>query len=254
MSTNLNSKSKSNSNPNLTNFRTRQAPSPTGYLHLGTARTVLFTQLLAIINNGSWYLRLEDTDRARLQPDSVKILLGALEGIGLSAKEGIILSPNDEVKSQKQNQTQNQPDVFYGVYQSGEYGPYIQSQRLAIYHEHANNLIEKKLAYWSYLTAEEKKELQDMKQAICQPIDYFTICSQKNSQYLYQSVENALKDPQKPVLMYRLKRDQKIICNDQLLGDSEFDLALEEDFTILKSDGFPTYHFAHLVDDYLMKT
>jgi nondiscriminating glutamyl-tRNA synthetase len=222
-------------------FRTRQAPSPTGYLHLGTARTVLFTKLFALINQGQWYLRLEDTDRNRLQKESVQNLLSTLNQIGLSAEEGISLQGNVA-------------DEFYGIFQNGELGPYIQSERLAIYHEHAQNLIDQKLAYWSYLTPEDKQELQEIKQAIKQPINYFKICTERFEDKMFQSVAAGLADPQKPVLLYKLQRNQKIICHDELLGDIEFDLSLEEDFGILKSDGFPTYHLAHLVDDKLMQT
>jgi glutamyl-tRNA synthetase len=228
-------------------FRTRQAPSPTGYLHIGTARTVLFTKLFAMINNGVWYLRLEDTDRNRLQSEAVKTLLGALGQIGLQADEGISLEAESGTKSQ--------PEDFYGIYQQGEFGPYIQSQRLSIYHEHAQNLIDQNLAYWSYLTPEDKQELQEIKQIKKQPINYSKVCNEKFSpEDLNKSVIEALQDERKPVLMYRMQRDQKIVCKDELLGESEFDLKLEEDFGILKNDGYPTYHLAHLVDDHLMQT
>jgi nondiscriminating glutamyl-tRNA synthetase len=228
-------------------FRTRQAPSPTGYLHIGTARTVLFTKLFAMINSGTWYLRLEDTDRNRLQSEAVKTLLGALGQIGLQADEGISL--NNEVNGE------NKPDDFYGIYQQGEFGPYIQSQRLETYHKHAQNLIDQNLAYWSYLTPEDKQELQEIKQITKHPINYSKVCNEKFSpEDLNKSVLAALKDERKPVLMYRMQRDQKIVCKDELLGESEFDLKLEEDFGILKNDGYPTYHLAHLVDDHLMQT
>jgi nondiscriminating glutamyl-tRNA synthetase len=255
-------------------FRTRQAPSPTGYLHIGTARTVLFTKLIAIINNGTWYLRLEDTDRNRLQPEAVKILLNALSEISLDPEEGISLVKSEKLKgkdlergnSQLQRGWQTEsdesyktkddkaPDDFYGIFQNGEYGPYIQSQRLPLYHKHAQNLIDQKLAYWSYLTPEEKQEIQEIKHVTKQPINYFNVCSKKFGDKINTSVQEALQDTLKPVLMYRLQRNQKITCHDELLGESTFDLSLEEDFGILKSDGFPTYHLAHLVDDHLMQT
>ena len=224
-------------------FRTRQAPSPTGYLHIGTARTVLYTKLIAEINDGTFYLRIEDTDRNRLQSDSVVILLKALESIGLKADEGVTLEPNGP------------QDDFYGIYQTGDYGPYIQSERLEIYHKYAQELIDKKLAYWSYLTPADKEELQQIKQTIKKPINYLKENSQKFSESdLNASVNEALNDPRKPVLMYRLQRNEIVICKDELLGETKFDLSLEEDFGILKSDGFPTYHLAHLVDDYEMAT
>jgi nondiscriminating glutamyl-tRNA synthetase len=264
-------------------FRTRQAPSPTGFLHIGTARTVLFTKLIATINSGTWYLRLEDTDRGRLQPESVKILLGAMDSIGLSPDEGIRLIKNEELKMKNntsyatdnvilseakdphtiQDEVQNknldtQPSTyneFYDIEQSGDYGPYIQSERLPHYHRVAQELIDKRLAYWSYLTADEKKELQDLKQINKVAIDYFSVILEHQYHHLmFQSVEDGLSDDLKPVLMYKLQRNSKVSCDDLLLGKSEFDLSLEEDFAILKSDGFPTYHLAHLVDDWEMDT
>jgi|688.fasta_scaffold58263_3 glutamyl-tRNA synthetase len=224
-------------------FRTRQAPSPTGYLHLGTARTVLFTKLLSVVNSGSWFLRLEDTDRNRLNSGAVVPLLSALQALGLDPDEGVTLDQN------------GQKDEFYGIYQKGEFGPYIQSERLPIYHKHAQNLIDQKLAYWVYLSEEERNELQEIKKIDKKPINYFLRNLEKVTEAeIYKSVSEGLKDERKPVLRYRLQRKEVIECHDQLLGKSSFDLSLEEDFTILKSDGFPTYHLAHLVDDFLMKT
>lgn len=257
-------------------FRTRQAPSPTGYLHIGTARTVLFTKLIAQINQGIWYLRLEDTDQNRLQKDSVKVLLSAMDSIGLKADEGISLVGQKEVMNRNEKvevvklplakglapkvtgvssrDNSLQPDNFYGIYQNGNFGPYIQSHRLSIYHEHAQNLIDQNLAYWSYLSPQDKQELQEIKQVTKQPINYYKICNEKFGDKIKTSVKDALQDPLKPVLMYKLQRSDKKTCHDELLGDSNFDLNLEEDFGILKSDGFPTYHLAHLIDDHLMKT
>ncbi|GAB4147594.1 MAG: hypothetical protein OHK0017_09460 [Patescibacteria group bacterium] len=241
-------------------FRTRFAPSPTGYLHLGSARTTLFAKLFALHNEGVFYLRLEDTDRKRLLPDAFSNLLNALDRVGLQANEGVTLAPNGD------------PDDFYGVWQTGDYGPYIQSERLSLYHEHAQNLIDRKLAYWSYLTDSDKQELQEIKQTHKRPINYFLenlkrlpkyagvsitpeiLTEAVNDPDLFASVETGLTNQNRPALMYRLQRDSKIKCQDGLLGETEFDLSLEEDFVVLKSDGFPTYHLAHLVDDKLMET
>ncbi len=226
-----------------TKLRTRQAPSPTGYLHLGTARQILFTELFARSYEGEWYLRVEDTDRSRLVKNAVEQMLKTLELLNLNPKEGV----NIEDKGTKND--------FYNVWQTGNYGPYIQSERLNLYHEHANKLIEKKLAYWSYLTDVEKDELNEIKKITKAPINYLKANIEKyGEESLFVDVETALKDERKPALRYRIQRDEKTACEDELLGKSEFDLNLEEDFNILKSDGYPTYHLAHLVDDYLMKT
>jgi glutamyl-tRNA synthetase len=238
-------------------FRTRQAPSPTGYLHFGTARTMLFTQLLANKNQGIWFLRLEDTDRARLNADSVGSLLASMQSLGLVPDEGV------------NNRGLGIIDDYYKVYQAGDFGPYIQSERLAFYHKYAQELIDKKLAYWSFLKEEHKQELQEFKKITKKPINYLqanlqllaqepltqaSVSNDQASPKLYQSVLEGLLDELKPDLRFAIQTNKKIVAIDQLLGSTEFNLALEEDFTIIKSDGYPTYHLAHAVDDYLMQT
>ena len=238
-------------------FRTRQAPSPTGYLHFGTARTMLFTQLIARNNQGVWYLRLEDTDRLRLNKDAVGTLLQSMEALALIPDEGV-------------NNREGKCNDFYNIYQKGEYGPYIQSERLEIYHKYAQDLIDQKMLYWSYVTLENKEELNSIKQITKKPINYLQaniqllnnkpltegngIATHSIDNILYQSLENGLKDPQKPDLKFKINSNQIIEVDDELLGKSRFDLSLEEDFTCIRNDGYPTYHFAHPIDDYLMKT
>ncbi len=239
-------------------FRTRQAPSPTGYLHFGTARTMLYTQLIAKHNSGIWYLRIEDTDRNRLQPDAVGSLLNSMLELGLIPDEGVTPLNIGVV------------DQFYSIHSSGDYGPYIQSERLTHYHKYAQTMIDKKLCYWSYITPEIKEELSALKQITKKPINYYqaniqilsdkpvtessAIINDEISNKMYQTIDKGLSDPSKPDLKFKIQSDRIIETNDQLLGKSKFDLNLEEDFTCIKSDGYPTYHFAHPVDDYLMKT
>jgi glutamyl/glutaminyl-tRNA synthetase len=190
-------------------FRTRQAPSPTGFLHLGTARTVLFTKLFAMINDGVYYLRIEDTDRSRLVQDSVRILLNALEAIGLSPDEGVTL-----VKTT----ADQKPDEFYGIYQKGGYGPYVQSQRKDLYLQKAQELIDRDLAYWDFLDSKDIQELQDIKQATKQTINYYQANLEKIQKLglplesLTISVkENYTAEKPQP-LRYRLMRDQKFFA------------------------------------------
>lgn len=224
-------------------FRTRQAPSPTGYLHFGTCRQVLFTKLFALKEKGQWFLRIEDTDRKRLVPDAVKKMLEPLDKLGLLPDEGVTIEPIGF------------KDAFYGVYQKGDFGPYIQSERLKIYHEHAQKMLDQKLAYWSFLTEADKEDLVVWKAASKKAINYFQVNQERfGLEDMFMSVEKALTDPREPALRYRLQREQIITCYDELMGATDFDLSLEEDFTILKSDGYPTYHFAHLIDDHLMQT
>ncbi len=227
----------------MSSFRTRQAPSPTGYLHLGTARTMLFTKLLAMKEQGVYYLRLEDTDRNRLNPEAAVSLVQNLSVLGLSPDEGVNLDGQGTL------------DSFYHVYQHGKFGPYIQSERVKTYQQYAQELIDKKLAYWSYLSPEDKQELQEIKQATKKAINYFkAVSDQSDEKAMYATVQVALHDSRKPALMYKLQLDDTVECYDELLGKTTFDLNLEEDFVILKSDGYPTYHFAHVIDDHLMQT
>jgi glutamyl-tRNA synthetase len=225
-------------------FRTRQAPSPTGYVHLGSVRQMLFTALIAKINNGIWYLRVEDTDQNRLVPDAVTSMLKTLEQLHLKPQEGPTLEQIGKA------------DTVYHVYQNGTFGPYIQSQRLEIYHTYVNQLIEKGLAYWCYLTDQERDELREIKQSTRTPIDYYQANINKGiTSELTLSFKMVQKlESTKPVLRYKLKRAEILECTDELMGKVSFDLSLEEDFILLKSDGFPTYHFAHVIDDQLMQT
>ena len=195
-------------------FRTRQAPSPTGYLHLGTARQMLFTKLFAIANAGQWYIRIEDTDQNRLQSGAVKPMLENLQTLGLEPREGANLTTGTNVD-------------LYEVKQTGNFGPYIQSERLDIYHKYADEAIVRGLAYWSFLSPEEKQELQEIKQVTKSPINYFKTCSEKFSQSdLTLPVAVALADVRKPALMWKIQRDQKIVCKDELLEETVFDLNL----------------------------
>jgi glutamyl/glutaminyl-tRNA synthetase len=161
-------------------------------------------------------------------------------------------------------------DSYYGIYSDGDYGPYIQSERLEFYHKYAQQLIDKKLCYWSYITPINKEELVTIKQINKKPINYYQaniqllsnnpltessaeLTSEVESK-MFQSVAAALADIAKPDLKFKIQKNSILETNDVLLGKSKFDLNLEEDFTCIKSDGYPTYHFAHPIDDYLMKT
>jgi nondiscriminating glutamyl-tRNA synthetase len=224
-------------------FRTRTAPSPTGYLHLGFVRMIIISKIIAQSHKGIYAMRLDDTDRNRLQKDSFSVFMENLEDFGLLPDEGV----TTEVNGQK--------DDFYGLYQKGDLGPYIQSKRLKIYQDHAQNMINRKLVYWSYLTTEDREEAQKLKQQNNQPINWFKLSTDdtRAEEELYANVEIALQDPRKPVLRYKLQRDSVVKCLDEIIGEIEFNLNLEEDPVFLKSDGYPTYHLAHIIDDVLFE-
>ncbi len=197
--------------------RVRFAPSPTGHLHLGGLRSALFNYLLAKHSNGAFILRLEDTDRERLVPEAVDQIQESLKWLGIEWVEG--------------------------VGSGGDHGPYIQSERLNIYHEHANQLIKKGLAYKDYTTAEEldrlRREAQDQKK----PFRF--------------NKSMAKLEPKRPeekyVIRFEIKVGPEVKWEDAVWGEQSWERGELDDFVAIKSDGFPTYNFAVVVDDHLME-
>lgn len=199
--------------------RVRFAPSPTGYLHIGGIRTALFNYLFAKANNGKFILRLEDTDRERFVEEGVEQIIKSLDWVGLHPDEG----------------------VWYEE-KPGEHGPYIQSERLHHYKEFAQKLIEQGLAYYSYSTAEQIESLKAE-----------AIKEKRPFVYKY-SMEPSDKSNSADALPIRLKVPEgKIMWKDELRGEFECNHEIIDDFIIIKADGYPTYNFANVIDDHLMK-
>ncbi|KAF2965785.1 hypothetical protein GQX73_g7787 [Xylaria multiplex] len=201
--------------------RTRFAPSPTGYVHIGSLRTALFNYLLARATGGQFLVRVEDTDQKRLVPDAEERLFEDLKWAGLSWDEG--------------------PDV------GGPYGPYKQSERLQSYKEHADQLLEDGRAYRCFCTPQE---LDTMKQlALDESRDpvYNKTCSHISAE---ESARRAANGDEHCI---RFKSDSAApLVQDLVYGTYKSPVPLD-DFIIIKRDGFPTYHFANVVDDHLMK-
>ena len=192
-------------------IRTRFAPSPTGFMHVGGVRTALFAWLIAKQNNGQFILRIEDTDQNREVEGSADHIIRTLNALGLNYDEG--------------------PD------KPGNYGPYIQSQRLDIYNKWAQKLIESGRAYADPYTKEQLDEFREQARISKQP-------------FLYRNhrPENPPKWDGKTAL--RFKSDPKSYqWNDEVMGDLKSGPEVIDDFILMKSDGFPTYNFAHIVDD-----
>ncbi|MCH8149581.1 MAG: glutamate--tRNA ligase [Planctomycetes bacterium] len=202
--------------------RVRFAPSPTGYLHIGGARTVLFNWLLARKHGGTFILRIEDTDRTRHVEDSVRKILDDLRWLGMNWDEG--------------------PEA------GGESGPYYQSHRLDIYKTHLERILESGAAYYSM---ETREQLEAMRKAAKR--------EKRNVTYVRPSplptVEEGRKarDVGHPVVVRLKMPNEDITVRDDILGEVTLAADQLEDFVIQKSDGFPTYHFACVVDDALMK-
>jgi glutamyl-tRNA synthetase len=205
-------------------IRVRFAPSPTGYLHVGGLRTALYNYLFAKKNNGKFILRIEDTDRNRYVEGAVENLITALKWAGLDYNEG--------------------PDV------GGNYGPYMQSQRLEIYRKHANELIDKGEAYYCFCSAERLQKLREEQEKQKLPqAKYDKHCLSLLKEEIEQNLNNNLPY----VVRLNVKPNQKIIFDDIIRNRVEFDSNNVDDQVLIKSDGYPTYHLANVVDDHLME-
>ncbi len=211
---------------------TRIAPSPTGYLHLGTLFAALVNRITATSTGGIFYTRIEDTDKKREIEGGIEDIIDGLNRFGITIDEGFIS----------------------GTEQKGEYGPYQQSQRAEIYQTYVKKLIRKGLAYPCFCTAEELEKVREEQEEQKIRTGYHGIWA-KHRDITYEEAK-ALIDEGKPFVI-RLKspgnEENKIIFDDAVKGKIEMP-ENDEDFVLLKSDGIPTYHFAHAVDDHLMHT
>ena len=211
---------------------TRIAPSPTGYLHLGTLFAALVNRITATSTDGIFYTRIEDTDKKREIEGGIEDIIDGLARFGIAIDEGFVSGTN----------------------QSGEYGPYQQSQRAEIYRTYVKKLIEDGFAYPCFCTAEELDETRKIQEADKIRTGYhgeFAKCRNLT----VDECEKLIKDGKTFVI--RLKspgsEENKVIFDDGVKGKIEMP-ENDEDFVLLKSDGIPTYHFAHAIDDHLMQT
>ena len=198
--------------------RTRYAPSPTGDPHVGNIRSALFSWALARANGGVFILRIEDTDRNRFVETSVQAIKDSLLWLGLDWDEG--------------------PD------KGGPHEPYFQSQRLDLYQKTALSLIEEGKAYRCFCTAERLDQMRAAQQAAKQPPGYDGTCRDIP---LAESHNRSKSEPF--TVRFKMKREGTTVLHDLVRGRIEFENALQDDFVALKSDGYPTYHLAVVVDD-----
>jgi len=210
------------------NIRTRFAPSPTGKLHIGGVRTALFSWLFAQKNNGKFYIRIEDTDRERLDEDGVSMITESLSWLGIDWDEGI----NCNGKS------------------IGKFGPYIQSERLDIYKKHIQALLDSGDAYYCFCDSERLDKLRNEQEQNKRPPMYDRKCLKLSETEIKEKIDSG----EKYVIRFKIPEDGLTILDDMVYGKIEFENKLLDDIVLIKSDGFPIYHFAHAVDDHLMKT
>ncbi len=209
----------------MSKVRVRFAPSPTGPLHIGGVRTALYNYLFAKRNEGSFILRIEDTDQNRYVEGAESYIEEALEWLGLSFDE----SPS----------------------KGGDFGPYRQSERKSTYKQYAEKLIELGKAYYAFDTPEDLQAARDENPNFKYGSD--TRSSMKNALTLDQGQIDALQDSKNTVVRLKFPEEGTISFQDEIRGEVKFDMKELDDKVILKADGMPTYHLANIVDDHLMK-
>lgn len=210
-------------------MRTRFAPSPTGFLHIGGLRTALYAYLVAKQTGGEFLLRIEDTDQERSVPGAIENLLSVLHWAGLDPDEGVVLQKG--VISHK-----------------GAKGPYIQSERLPIYQKYAKELEKNGYAYPCFCSSERLNHMRKDQMARKEAPMYDRLCLTLSK----EEIKNRIAAQESHVLRLKVPREGKTVFDDDIRGNIEFKNWVVDDQVLLKSDGFPTYHLAHVVDDHLM--
>lgn len=214
-----------------TKVRVRFAPSPTGGLHLGGVRTVLYNYLFAKQHGGDFILRIEDTDQTRYVEGAEEYIFNCLKWCGIEPDES--------------------------VQHGGEYGPYRQSERKAIYRQYADLLIEKGVAYYAFDTTEELEAMRESLKASGSSslqYDHRNRMQMKNSLTLSaEQTKELLTNGTHYVIRIKVNPAEPVSLTDMIRGEVNFDTTVVDDKVLLKADGMPTYHLAVVVDDYLMK-
>lgn len=213
----------------MSDIRVRFAPSPTGYLHIGGLRTALYNYLFAKKNNGKFVLRIEDTDRTRYVEGAIENLINALEWSGIQHDEGVVTKDSE-------------------ITQIGEYGPYIQSERLQIYKKYIDELIESGHAYYCFCTKERLDEVREYQKAQGKIPRYDGYCRSIDIDEAKKRIANG----EEYTVRLKLPHSRDIEFQDLVRGKVTINTSDMDDQVLLKSDGFPTYHFAVVVDDHLM--
>lgn len=218
----------------MNTVRVRFAPSPTGFLHIGGVRTALFNWLFARRHKGVFVLRIEDTDEVRSTVQAVEAILKGMSWLGLDWDEGPeIVMQNSEFKMQSK----------------GDYGPYFQMQRLDIYRKYAEQLVTDKKAYRCYCLPKELEQRRKESHKLGLPPKYNGQCRNLT----LEEEEKKKAEGRKPVIRFRNLEVGRTKINDLVKGEVAFENVLLDDFVILKSSGVPTYNFAVVIDDALMK-
>ena len=209
--------------------RTRFAPSPTGFLHIGGLRTALYCYLWAKHNEGDYILRIEDTDQTRYVEGSVESLISSLSVCGVVQDEGPVL-------------------VDGKVEEKGEFGPYFQSSRLDIYKKYVDQLIDEGKAYYCFCTKERLDALRKTQMENKETPKYDGKCKSISR----EEAERRIAAGEEYVIRMALPENEDIVFDDEVRGRVSINTSDIDDQVLIKADGFPTYHFAVVVDDHLM--
>jgi glutamyl-tRNA synthetase len=204
-------------------IRVRYAPSPTGFPHVGNIRTALFNWLFARHSGGKFIVRIEDTDVARTVPGSVESIMDSLRWLGLDWDEG--------------------PEV------GGAHAPYFQSQRLAVYQEVVELLIKDGYAYRCYCSSQRLEAMRAEQTKLKRPPGYDRHCRCLSREESDRKIAEGVK----PVVRFKTPLEGQTKFDDLLRGEVVFENSTQDDFVLLKSDGFPVYHLANVIDDHLME-
>ena len=215
----------------MSNVRVRFAPSPTGFVHIGGLRTVLYNYLFAKKHDGTFVLRIEDTDRTRFVEGAIENIIEVLKWAGLEPDEG--------------------PDW------DGNYGPYFQSQRMNLYQKYAQELLDKGHAYYAFDTPEELEQMRATFRTDDDPMPrygYRVRRQMKNSLSMSDDkVHSRLRAGDPYVVRLLVPEDREFVFEDIIRGQVSIDSSEVDDQVLIKSDGYPTYHLANVVDDHLME-
>lgn len=207
----------------MTVIRSRFAPSPTGYMHIGNLRTALYEFLIAKRFDGKFILRIEDTDQNRYVEDAVSIIYDTLSMVGLKHDEG--------------------PDI------GGEYGPYTQSERLDIYKKYADMLVDLGGAHYCFCSEEDIEKQREFAEKAKKPFKFVDPCKQLSK----EECRERIKHGEPYTVRQTIPIFGKTSFYDEVYGKIEVDNKTLDEGILLKSDGFPTYNFANIIDDHLMQ-
>ena len=206
----------------MSKVRTRFAPSPTGFMHIGNLRTALFEYLIAKHDNGDYILRIEDTDQTRKVEGATEFIYNTCKLCGLNFDEG----PNNP----------------------GNYGPYIQSERIDLYKKYALELVEQGKAYFCFCSEERLEKLREIADKSKIAFMYDGHCRKLTK----EEIEEKLKNGESYVIRQAMPKHGKSVYIDTVYGKIEVENRILEDQILIKSDGYPTYNFANVIDDHLM--